>query len=226
MQPNPLQLPLPPLPRRCSGFPWMARLRYLMERADDIESAMTLWNATQNTVGFNHGIGSAKDRRFVVLETSANRTALFSDMDPREAAATYADKNGSSVQIGYPVRDAVWRTNNPFDPVMRENFLWSQAPGSDSQHRYRIIHGAIMDVEATGVPATVTDMVNITAVVGTKGDDFYNCGGFPHGGENVLSVAFDPESLVLYSAWEAGSGDKWIPAACSTYVRLDMKQYF
>ena len=38
-----------------------------------------------NTIGFNHGIGSAKDRSMLVLETMAHNTAVFGSMDPREA---------------------------------------------------------------------------------------------------------------------------------------------
>jgi len=46
-------------PESFRGFPWMLRLRYIMENADDLTSALKLWNSTKNTVGFNHGIGSA-----------------------------------------------------------------------------------------------------------------------------------------------------------------------
>jgi hypothetical protein len=161
------------------------------------------------------------------METNANRTALFHDMAPREGNATYIPSSGGApVQIGFPLPDAVWRTNNPFDPEMRANFLWSQSPSSNSQNRYQIIHDSIMDVEKTGVPATVHDMINITAVVGQKGDNYFNCGTLPHTGSNVLSVAFDPETLVAYSAWEAGFNETWVPASCATYVKLNMSQWF
>lgn len=207
-------------PESFRGFAWMLRLRYLMERAGTIQEALELWNATQNTVGFNHGIGSAAEDRLVVLETNANRTAVFSDMDPREASATWTPNSSAPPQqIGFPLPDAVWRTNNPFDPEMRRNFLWSQAPSSNTQTRYRIIHDAIMDLE--GTRGTPVDIVNITAVVGQKGPDYYNCKDFK-GGSNVLSVAYDSQNLMAYVAWEAGSHDTWVPAACSTYVQLNM----
>jgi hypothetical protein len=205
----------------------MLRLRYVMEHAWDLNSALSIWNATNNTVGFNHGIGSAADARFVVMETNADATALFHDMDPREAAATYSPPNGGApVQIGFPLPNAVWRTNNPYDPNMRANFLWSQSPNSNSQQRYEIIHNSIVDVQSRGGEARPLDMVNITAVVGQKGDNYFVCGPPPHSGSNVLSVAFDPLSQVLYSAWEARSGPAWIPAACGTFVVLNMTQWF
>lgn len=48
--------------------------------------------------------------------------------------------------------------------------------------------------------------VNITAIVGQKGQGhFYHCGD-THSGSNVLSVAFDPNELTMYAAWEAFSG--------------------
>lgn len=214
------------LTRARSGFPWMLRLRYIMENANDLTSALKLWNNTKNTVGFNHGIGSAKDAKFVVLETNAARSAIFTDMDPRESTATYTDDKNVTVQIGFPLPDAVWRTNNPYDPGMRANFLWSQGPHTNSQERYQIIHDSIVDIERTGVRATADDIINVTAVVGQKGDNYFTCGPLPHKGSNVLSVAFDPKSQVIYSAWEANSGDNWVPAGCSTFVKLDMAQWF
>jgi hypothetical protein len=36
------------------GFPWLLRLRYIMEKASNLSEAVALWKATNNTVGFNH----------------------------------------------------------------------------------------------------------------------------------------------------------------------------
>ena len=76
-----------------TGFPWVLRLRYIMEFAKDIVVAQQLWAATNNTVGFNHMIASAPDawlyrhnRTKVValaLETMYQYTAYFSDNDAR-----------------------------------------------------------------------------------------------------------------------------------------------
>jgi hypothetical protein len=41
------------------GFPWLLRLRFIMEGASNLAEAIALWKASNNTVGFNHMIGSA-----------------------------------------------------------------------------------------------------------------------------------------------------------------------
>lgn len=76
-----------------SGFPWVLRLRYIMEFAKDIVTARELWAATNNTVGFNHMIASATDAKLyrehktktvaLALETMYQYTAYFADNDTR-----------------------------------------------------------------------------------------------------------------------------------------------
>lgn len=43
------------------GFPWIFRLRYVMENAHNLKEAKAIWDSTNNTVGFNHMIASASD---------------------------------------------------------------------------------------------------------------------------------------------------------------------
>jgi len=46
-------------------------------------------------------------------------------------------------------------------------------------------------------------------------------------GTNVLSVTYDPQELVAYAAWENGQGEEeWVPAACNTYLKMDLKEFF
>lgn len=202
------------------GFPWLLRLRYVMENANNLAQAQALWQATNNTVGFNHGIGSAADNAMLIMETEAGYTAFFRDNDPREANAVV-----DGVHTGFPLVDAVWRTNHGYDPKIRSDFLWSQGPTSNTQNRYMIIHDALVDYATRNVPIGALEAVNITAVVGQKGANYFQC--IPGtGGSNVLSVAFDPARLVLYSAWEAGTASTWSPACCNTYVVLDMNSWF
>jgi len=47
-----------------------------MEVASNLTEAMAFWNATNNTLGINHGIGSAADNRFLALETKVPTPAL------------------------------------------------------------------------------------------------------------------------------------------------------
>lgn len=62
------------------GYPWSLRLRGVMEVASNHEEAMQFWNATNNTLGLNHGIGSAADDRFLALETMVR--SMFSVLRP------------------------------------------------------------------------------------------------------------------------------------------------
>jgi hypothetical protein len=55
------------------GFPWVLRLRYVMARAKGLDEALNLWNSTNNTIGFNHGIASRSDGSAVVMETMIRR---------------------------------------------------------------------------------------------------------------------------------------------------------
>ena len=57
------------------GFPWVLRLRYIMENGNDLSSALELWGETNNTIGYNHMIafqdpsGQYNRRSAVALET-------------------------------------------------------------------------------------------------------------------------------------------------------------
>ena len=54
------------------------------------------------------------------------------------------------VHIGFPMKEAVWRTNHGYDPVIRQHYLWSQSPTADSIRRYMYIHGSLMDYQNAG----------------------------------------------------------------------------
>lgn len=220
------------------GFPWLLRLRYIMENARNSKDARALWAATNNTVGFNHMITSAPDAAAfnagdyngpgvaTVFETMFNYTAYFADNDPREQAAKYPANNApGAVQIGFPLPDALWRTNNGFDPVIRANYKWSQAPGSDTQQRYVRVHDTLLMYAARGPGAIdLAAMANLTAVLGSKGDP-YDCSNVA-AGSNILSVAFGASDRVVAAAWESNHGSAWRPAACSTYAIIDLNQWF
>ena len=71
----------------------------------------------------------------------------------RESAATYTPPaaGAAAVHIGYPIKEAVWRTNHGYDPVIRAHYEWSQAPSSWSMQRYMFIHEAFISYEQAGV---------------------------------------------------------------------------
>jgi hypothetical protein len=78
---------------------------------------------------------------------------------------------------------------------------------------------------ASGTTIGIMQAINATAIAGHKSNDLYTCNPPYDSGSNVLSVTYDPSNLILYAAWEDGTGDAWIPAACNTYVGLDMKRF-
>jgi len=221
-----------------SGFPWLLRLRYIMEYAHNTSEAIALWEATNNTVGFNHMVASAPDAASylasksvgpgvaVAMETMYDYTAYFTDNDAREATAMYcATGNTSCVHIGFPMVEAVWRTNHGYDPVIREHYEWSQAPDSWSMQRYMFIHDQLLAYQNAGVAIGLLQATNITSIAGDKGQDPYQCQATPDG-SNVLSVAFSASTLEMAAAWENGNGTNWQPAACSSYLTIPLSQWF
>lgn len=201
------------------GFPWTLRLRYIMEEATTLDAALDLWRATNNTAGFNHGVGSANDASMVLMETDAGHTAFFGSMDPREVAAADGD----------PRPSAVYRTNHGFDPDTIAHYQWNGTHAdADSRLRYGLFP-QLLDAVPLGA-FDALDAVNVTAVLGQKGPDYFHCGGpgTYDDGSNVLSVAFEPKATAgtLYAAWENGAAATWVPAACGTYVRFDMESWW
>jgi len=211
------------------GFPWLLRLRHVMERAATLAEARGVWESTNNTVGFNHMIASAADQSAIVIETNARTSAYFGDNDPREARAAFPGPGGRIIR-GAPMAEAVWRTNHGFDERIVSHYMWNTTNAyNDSDHRYHLIADMI---GSSLEPLTNLDAVKLTALVGQKGPDYAACmPPFNPGGSNVLSVATDPTNLVAYAAWEDGSGmgsepGNWRPAACNAYLKLDMKRWF
>eukprot|EP00730_Choanoeca_flexa_P002014 TRINITY_DN10877_c0_g1_i1.p2 TRINITY_DN10877_c0_g1~~TRINITY_DN10877_c0_g1_i1.p2 ORF type:complete len:521 (+),score=125.70 TRINITY_DN10877_c0_g1_i1:3830-5392(+) len=219
------------------GFPWALRLRYIMQYATNLSQAKTLWESTNNTVGFNHMVASVADADnyartqqgagAMVMETMYNYTAYFADNDERELNAMTT--NGSlPAHLGSPLATAVWRTNHGYDPYIRSHFEWSEDVKSSTVFRYFIIHDAFKYYESINQPIGLAEMINITAVVGNKGDtreQFYVCDEVPRG-SNIVSVAFSPSNLTMATAWERNTGQNWRPAGCSSYIIMDMNKWF
>jgi hypothetical protein len=203
------------------GFPWVLRLRYIMASAKTISEATDLWLATNNTEGYNHGIGSAHDQKFICLETMKGNTAIFSANDPREQTLIVGGKN-----IGSPRDEAVYRTNHGYDAYTIAHYNEGDSSYQNSINRYLAFPEAFDSYQAAGTKITYAQAVNITAIIASKGSNFYECVTPFDGGSNILSVAYDPSNLLAYAAWESGAGDSWAPAACSTYLALDLSSWF
>lgn len=205
------------------GFPWVLRLRYVMANAKNIDEALSIWQSTNSTVGFNHGIGSASDGKAVLMETMMGNSAIFGANDIRESDYVY---NG--IQIGSPREEAVYRTNHGYDTYTIEHYMWNNTGAmDDSIERYLAFPEAFDSYAASKTSISFVEAVNITAILGSKGDNKYVCESPYTHGSNVLSVAYEPASKFAYAAWEHGTGDAdWRPAACSTYLKIDFRRWF
>jgi hypothetical protein len=209
----------------------MLRLREVMTRARTLDEGMAVWNTTQNTVGFNHGMGSAVDKSALLLETMMHKTSVFGADDPREAVYMYdVDGDGTQENIGRPRKEAIFRTNHGYDPYSIAHFQWNGTGAMRySVERYMLFADMFDAYQAQGVRIGVPQAVNITAMVGDKGeDDMSRCRPPYDEAANVLSITYDPSALHMYIAWENGrrSDGSWSPAACNTYVKLDMTEFF
>jgi hypothetical protein len=204
------------------GFPWVLRLRHVMAYSSNIQQALTVWNSTGNTVGFNHGVGSDADNQATVMETMMHSTAVFGANDPREQ-----DLVVDGQQIGVPRTEAVYRTNHGYDPYTIQHYMWNNSGAyQNSIDRYMMFPEIFDDYTAAQTLISVPQAVNVTALLGDKGDKtMYDCSP-PHDGSNILSVTFDLRNRAMYTAWENGHGDDWAPAACNTYIKIDLTPFF
>jgi len=215
------------------GFPWVLRLRYIMENANTLDKAVGLWSATNNTLGMNHMIASSNDAKpngkpAVALETMARYSALFYENDPREANYMYTNKDGTKVHLGNPLPEAVWRTNHGYDPTIVAAEIAPTAPGHDSEVRYNIAHNSFAYYESAGIEMTHLEAINVTSIMADKGGmHFYKCEDKAEG-INIISVTFAPEANAgtMYLAYESGSGSTWRPGCCGWYIALDMSRWW
>ncbi|KNC55383.1 uncharacterized protein AMSG_11041 [Thecamonas trahens ATCC 50062] len=215
------------------GMAWVLRLRYIMEKSKHLDSALTLWNDEHNTVGFNFGIMSQPDRAGVVIETNDIDSYIFHADSPVEAAATI-EYEGKTVQYGFPMTDAVYRTNAAYAPETRKYYSWSQSRMSNSELRYLLIRDGFVNYAEDGVLVGMDQALNITAIVAAKSKqepagDPYHCPPMPQPtptGSNIVSATNDLASLTSYVAWGNGNGATWRAACCNTYAAFDLTKWF
>lgn len=140
------------------GYPWVTRLREVMASTENIAEALAFWNSTGNTVGFNHGIGSAADNQAVCLETMKGNTAVFGANDPREREPDIV--NG--VNIAQAREEAVYRTNHGYDDYTQEHYI--EGNPSYSITRYLLFPQMFDDYQAANKKITYIEAINITYV--------------------------------------------------------------
>lgn len=203
-----------------------------MENAASLSDAWGLWEMTNNTVGFNHMVGSANDavnspHGALAIETMAGYSAFFLDDDPRESSAVEMDEStGTEVHVGFPMQEALWRTNHGYDPMIRKHYGWKGTNALNwSMERYMFAADFFAENQREGTLIGSAAAINITSILGDKGDTAYHCQDAPVG-SNIISATYHPGAQEMWASWENGSGSAWRPAACNNYVHVDMSKWF
>ena len=77
----------------------------------------------------------------------------FLTLERREAVATDTSASGKPVHIGFPMKEAVWRTNHGYDPKIRAHYMWNKTSHAYpwSLQRYMFIHDALVDYQKGNV---------------------------------------------------------------------------
>jgi hypothetical protein len=88
-----------------------------------------------------------------------------------------------------------------------------------------LMHNAFVNYEQAGIAIQETQALNVTAILGQKGPDYFTCPNNDDG-ENIMSIVFRPKLLRAFVAYETGTGAEWRTASCSPYVKFEFKQWF
>lgn len=91
--------------------------------------------------------------------------------------------------------------------------------------RYRTLKDGFDWYQNNDVLMGPSEAVNITAILGDKGSEkFLTCkNNFK--GINVISVAYDPQELIMWTAFEYGFNQTFRSACCGVYVEIDLKRW-
>ena len=114
-----------------SGTPLEFVLRRILEECSNLEQVSALMKSTKHTVGFNYVVGDGKAPDARAYETTAHQVAEFGQNDPKE-----------TVEYAIRVEDAVFRSDEAMDPVVRSLQKCANAPGlpygsNSYDHRYK-----------------------------------------------------------------------------------------
>ena len=220
------------------GPPFTLRLRMVLEGATNLSAARALWEATNNTDSMNYLVASGFERDAFEIEAMRGFSAFFGANDSVEAAATCtvgtvgagtcgtgyfpnAPVNATKVHIGSPLAEVVWRTNHAFHPKL---MLTQEPLFNDTTFRYTLLRDQFVARQHRSI--NDTDALEIAAILGIKGRDFYSCDPAQFGhGDNIMSVVYAPhrDRAHAWVAFEDGAASTWRPAACNPYVLVDFE---
>lgn len=189
------------------GFQWTLRMRYIMMHAKNLQEALAIWKATNNTLGMNFMISSASDlssgHPAIAMETMRAYTAFFQDGDSRENGTIFIDpKTNQKYVAGHSMKEAIFRTNHAYDPTIVKNLRTPRLSiHSDTMIRYQLLSKSFQQYEEQGVKMGPEESLNLTAVLGDKGSEkFLSCEN-NFRGSNVISVTYDPENLLMWAGF-------------------------
>eukprot|EP01112_Ceratiomyxa_fruticulosa_P004230 TRINITY_DN1466_c0_g1_i2.p1 TRINITY_DN1466_c0_g1~~TRINITY_DN1466_c0_g1_i2.p1 ORF type:complete len:245 (+),score=48.34 TRINITY_DN1466_c0_g1_i2:253-987(+) len=217
-----------------NGFPWTLRLRYIMENSNGLQDAYNIMKTTNNTLGMNHIIASGKNQTdldgkhpALEIETMRDYTAYYFDNDTRESDYIYVNQTtGQKYEMGWPMPEAVFRTNHAYDPKIRAVQVFPVTPTSDTIIRQKLFSTVFQWYESAQIEIGTLEAINVTSILGKKGtEDYFDCSKIQNAA-NVMSVTYAPLSNVAYVAYEDGLGSARVPACCSTYIEIDLANFF
>ena len=185
------------------GVPMIFLMRRVLEEATTIEEAAALVRQAHRTVGVNYVIADAKVKRAVAIETTTRDVAVFEANDAREHRVGYAQ----------PMVDVVLRSDTAVDPRIRGRQLASK--GDPARPGAELPSGSAYEVryrgQAEAIAAHYGKLDAETAITIARS---------VAPPSNVQSVVFAWPHL-----WVANAQGE-IPAAKTTYHRLDLPQLF
>lgn len=149
------------------GLPLEFVLRRLLEECETLEDAAELMHSVKHTVGYNYVVADGDEPMARAFETTAHHIAEFGPNDPKETA-----------EYAVRIEDAVFRSDEAMDPVVRGLQECANAPGlpygsNSYDHRYMGIasrvkehYGAIDQTVALDIlKATAMENANLHAVL-------------------------------------------------------------
>jgi len=182
------------------GLPLEFVLRRILEETSNLDEADALMHSVKHTVGFNYVVadGDAGDAR--AFETTAHHIATFGPGDPKE-----------TVEYAIPIEDAVFRSDEAMDPLIRSLQECANAPGlpygsNSYDHRYLGIAKRVQERYGTIDADYALEILKATAM------DNANL-------HSVLANSSDRELWIAHAK-------KGQQASLQPYIHYDLKQLF
>lgn len=182
------------------GLPLEFVLRRILEESSNLDEVSEIMHSVRHTVGFNYVIADGDTGDARAFETTAHHIAVFGPGDPKE-----------TVEYAIPIEDAVFRSDEAMDPVVRGLQDCANAPGlpygsNSYDHRYLGIATRIQERYGEIDADYALEILKATAMNNAN----------LHG---VLTNSTDREMWVAHAK-------KGQNASLQQYVHYDLKELF